>query len=73
MLAFSRTLKCNELKERRMAQTERLVSLQAKHAQLERELDDEFQRPKPNSETVTRLKRAKLRLKDEMAQMSLLH
>ena len=52
-----------------MAQTERLVSLRTKHAQLERELDEEFQRPLPNAETVIRIKRAKLRLKDEMAQM----
>ncbi|MCB9959544.1 MAG: YdcH family protein [Rhodospirillaceae bacterium] len=53
-----------------MAMSERLASLQVKHAQLERELDEEFQRPMPNTETVARLKRAKLRLKDEMAQMS---
>ncbi|MDB5405935.1 MAG: hypothetical protein JWL84_847 [Rhodospirillales bacterium] len=49
-----------------MSQQDRIESLRAKHAHLEHEIDDEIRRPAPNPETVTDLKRQKLRIKDEI-------
>ena len=53
-----------------MALTERLESLRTKHAELQRELDQEIQRPMPSPEIIARIKRAKLRVKDQMADLT---
>ncbi|MEJ0017205.1 MAG: YdcH family protein [Acetobacteraceae bacterium] len=44
----------------------RLDSLKDRHAALETRIAEEDQRPRPDSETLTRLKIEKLRLKEEM-------
>lgn len=52
-----------------MSVMERFESLRARHAQLEQELDDESHRPMPCTENITRIKREKLRIKDEMSRL----
>ncbi len=47
----------------------RVESLCVKHAELERIIEEEFHRPKPDEMRVARLKREKLRIKDELAQL----
>jgi hypothetical protein len=44
-------------------------SLRSKHAHLEQQIDDELHRPLPDQSILTRLKREKLRIKDEMARL----
>jgi hypothetical protein len=44
-------------------------SLRSKHAVLERQIVDELHRPLPDHMTLTRLKREKLKIKDEIARM----
>ena len=44
-------------------------SLRSKHALLERQIDDELHRPLPDHMTLTRLKREKLKIKDEIARV----
>jgi len=44
-------------------------SLRSKHAHLEQEIDDELHRPLPDQSVLTRLKREKLRIKDEIARL----
>lgn len=44
-----------------------LANLAARHAQLEASLSAERQRPMPDQTTLSRLKREKLKLKEEMA------
>ena len=46
-----------------------LVSLNAKHAELEAALLAENQRPMPDTIRLARLKREKLRLKEEIARL----
>ena len=41
-------------------------ALATRHADLEARLNEEAQRPLPDMATITRLKKQKLRLKDEM-------
>lgn len=53
-----------------MSATERLESLRVRHIQLERDLHDESCRPMPSEDVVRRIKREKLRIKDEMATLS---
>jgi hypothetical protein len=48
---------------------DRLESLRTKHASLETALRRESHRPYPDSETVLKLKREKLRVKDEMQRL----
>ncbi|HTH99645.1 MAG TPA: YdcH family protein [Acidisoma sp.] len=48
----------------------RLDTLKDRHANLEARLASEDRRPAPDSETLTTLKREKLRLKEEMARLS---
>lgn len=48
----------------------RLDTLKDRHASLEARLASEDRRPAPDSETLTSLKREKLRLKEEMARLS---
>jgi hypothetical protein len=49
-----------------MAMQSRLEALKARHATLEDRIADEDHRPRPDSETLMRLKVEKLRLKEEM-------
>jgi hypothetical protein len=49
---------------------ERIDSLKAKHAALEAAIEDEAHRPLPDTGKIHELKRQKLKLKDEMAQIS---
>ncbi len=52
-----------------MSLQSRLESLKTRHATLERSIAEEDLRPMPDSATLTRLKREKLRLKEEMERM----
>jgi len=49
-----------------MSLQSRLESLKTRHASLERSIAAEDMRPLPNAEALSRLKREKLRLKEEM-------
>lgn len=44
-------------------------SLQTKHASLEQQIADEMHRPLPDQATLSRLKREKLKIKDEIARL----
>jgi len=48
----------------------RLSALTAKHAELEHEIEEEVHRPMPNTLHLTELKRQKLRVKEEISQLS---
>ncbi|GAB0117674.1 YdcH family protein [Acidisoma sp. 7E03] len=48
----------------------RLDTLKDRHASLEARLASEDRRPAPDADTITSLKREKLRLKEEMARLS---
>jgi hypothetical protein len=52
-----------------MTMQDYVESLRSKHAHLERQIDDEMHRPLPDQSILSRLKREKLRLKDEMARL----
>ncbi len=43
------------------------TALQSKHAGLEAKLRNEMNRPAPDDETIKRIKREKLRIKEELA------
>lgn len=47
----------------------RLESLKERHAALEARIADEDQRPRPDSDTLTRLKVEKLRVKEEIERL----
>lgn len=47
----------------------RLSALKERHASLEMRISEEDQRPRPDSETLGRLKREKLRVKEEMERL----
>lgn len=49
-----------------MSLDERIESLRSKHANLDEELKVESQRPLPDPSVVSKLKREKLKLKDEI-------
>ncbi len=53
-----------------MAQHADLAGLEAHHAALEQQIDDENHRPMPDQAHLTELKREKLKVKEEMALMS---
>jgi len=53
-----------------MSLSDRIDSLRAKHAALDEELEEESHRPLPSSEHLSRLKRAKLRVKDELYRLT---
>ena len=53
-----------------MDMSARSSSLMERHAQLDREISAEMQRPMPDSTRIAGLKRQKLRLKDELYQKS---
>ena len=42
-------------------------ALQARHAGLEARIDEESQRPQPDTVTLSRLKKEKLKVKEEMS------
>lgn len=46
-----------------------ISALQSKHAGLERRITEELARPSPNADVVKELKRRKLRIKEELAQV----
>ena len=52
-----------------MTMEDRVEALKARHALLEREIDDEAHRPLPDQIHVTELKRQKLKIKEEIARM----
>jgi len=52
-----------------MSMQEYVEGLRNKHALLEEEIDIESHRPLPDQPTLTRLKREKLRIKDEIARL----
>lgn len=52
-----------------MSLESRFESLQSRHARLESQLGTEIQRPLPDHEEVHRLKREKLRVKEEMERL----
>ena len=52
-----------------MSLQDRIEALKARHAELERALDEENRRPLPKQDTVSDLKRQKLRIKDEIFQL----
>jgi hypothetical protein len=47
----------------------RLESLRERHAALEMRITEEDQRPRPDSDTLTRLKIEKLRVKEEIERL----
>ena len=53
-----------------MSNQERIEALRTRHAALDQELDDENHRPHPDFDQVNRIKREKLKIKDEMARSS---
>ena len=53
-----------------MSEKERMDSLRDRHSALDKQLKIEIQRPLPNAEEISRLKREKLRLKDEIFRLS---
>jgi hypothetical protein len=53
-----------------MSLQSRIESLKDRHQVLETRLSDEDNRPKPDRDTLLRLKHQKLRLKDEMERLS---
>jgi hypothetical protein len=52
-----------------MSQQARLDALKERHAALETLIQDEAQRPRPDAETLTRLKIEKLHVKEEMERL----
>jgi hypothetical protein len=52
-----------------MSMQEHLLSLKGKHASLDKALGDEMQRPHPDHTLCSRLKRQKLRLKEEILRL----
>lgn len=53
-----------------MSCDERIESLRTKHHDLDSQLMQEIQRPLPDAAVITKLKREKLRLKDEIVRLS---
>ena len=52
-----------------MSAQDRIEELRAQHRSLEHTLDEEIHRPLPNLDIVSDLKRQKLRIKDQIAQL----
>lgn len=53
-----------------MTSEDRIESLRAKHQALETELKNETQRPNPDPAIVSKIKKEKLRIKDEIARLA---
>ncbi len=49
-----------------MSMQEHVDSLRGKHSRLEQQIDEELHRPLPNQTMVSRLKKEKLRIKEEI-------
>lgn len=49
---------------------EQVASLKARHAELEEALSQENARPRPDAATIADLKKRKLRIKDELARLT---
>lgn len=56
-----------------MTSQDRIEELRAQHRSLEQALGKETNRPLPNLETITDLKRQKLRIKDQIVQLEHSH
>lgn len=56
-----------------MSLQDRLETLRSRHAHLETELGKEASRPLPDRETISDLKRQKLRIKDEIFELERHH
>jgi hypothetical protein len=54
----------------RMSSQDRIEALRERHAALERAIDEENKHPFPNRDAISDLKRQKLRIKDELAQLA---
>lgn len=52
-----------------MSMHEHVDSLRTKHARLEEMIDEEQHRPMPDQSTVSRLKKEKLRIKEEIERL----
>lgn len=52
-----------------MSQIEHLAELERRHADLERKLEETIHHPSVDSLEITRLKRQKLHIKDEIARL----
>ena len=52
-----------------MSLQDRIEELRAQHRSLENALGQEASRPSPNLETISDLKRQKLRIKDQIAEL----
>lgn len=53
-----------------MSVEDRIASLKAKHHELEHAIDEENNRPHPDDGVIADLKRRKLKIKDEIAQLT---
>ena len=53
-----------------MPMSERVRSLEAKHAKLEQDLTREEARPAPSTISLAQLKKEKLRIKDELSRLT---
>ena len=56
-----------------MSEKERMDALRERHSALDEKIKTEIQHPLPNAEEIARLKREKLRLKDEIFRLSADH
>lgn len=56
-----------------MAMTAHLDSLKSKHADLDAKIADEERRPQPDEAAIHALKKLKLRIKDELADLERVH
>lgn len=56
-----------------MSLQDRIEALRARHASLEQTLAQETNRPLPDTDAITGLKRQKLRIKDELFQLERQH
>lgn len=52
-----------------MSAAEHIAALKAKHAELEQMLQDEVNHPHPNDVLIADIKKQKLRIKDQLAQL----
>jgi hypothetical protein len=56
-----------------MAFEQRIESLKTKHSSIDEELQAESHRPHPDEDRLHRLKREKLKIKDEITRLSTAH
>lgn len=52
-----------------MNQDVQITELRATHATIKKQIDDEMRHPSPNTARIQKLKREKLRIKDEIAKL----